>query len=212
MSDRERFENSRFAQAYLRVGEKADRRGVVEHRRRLLAGLAGAVCEVGAGQGLNFAHYPPTVTHVLAVEPEPTLRRHATALAARARVPVDVVAGSADRLPMPDGSCDAVVASLVLCSVPNQSDALAEAWRVLRPGGELRFYEHVRSRHAAVAWLEDLATPLWSRMAGGCHPNRDTVAAIRDAGFDQVVVDRFGFAPHPILPPAAHVLGRAERP
>jgi len=211
MTGKPAFENRRFAQYYLRVSQKADRRGGLEHRRRMLAGLSGTVCEVGAGQGLNFAHYPAIVTRVVAVEPEPTLREHAIDAARRSTIPIDVLDGAADALPVPDGSCDAVVASLVLCSIPNQRSGLDEARRVLKPGGELRFYEHVRSAHTAVALLEDAITPLWSRMAGGCHPNRDTVAVIRAAGFDVIEADRFGFSPQRLVPPTAHVLGRATR-
>jgi SAM-dependent methyltransferase len=184
---------------------------VREHRRALLDGMAGAVCEVGAGQGLNFAHYPSTVARVLAVEPEPTLRRHALDAAARAPIPIDVFDGAADALPLDDATCDGVVTSLVLCTVPDLADALAEARRVLKPGGELRFYEHVRSAYRLIAVGEDLVTPLWSRFAGGCHPNRDSVAAISAAGFNVTSVDRFGFSPQRGVPPTAHVLGHATR-
>lgn len=109
------------------------------HRRSLLAGLSGQVLELGAGNGLNFAHYPVEVTRVLAVEPEPHLRALAIDSAAKAAVPVEVVDGVADRLPAGESSIDAAVASLVLCSVPDQASALDEIRRVLRPGGQLRF-------------------------------------------------------------------------
>ena len=168
----------------MRVSQKAEQRRVAEHRSSLLRGLTGVVCEVGAGHGLNFARYPPQVTHVVAVEPEPTLRAHAVDHARRAPVPVEVREGVADELPLDDNRCDAVVMSLVLCSVPNQRAALMEARRVLRPGGELRFYEHIRSERRWVGIGEDLLTPIWSRLAGGCHLNRDTVASIGAAGFD----------------------------
>ena len=103
------------------------------------------------------------------------------------------------------------MASLVLCTVPDLADALAEMRRVLKPGGALRFYEHVRSTHRVVAFGEDLIAPLWSRLAGGCHPNRDAVSAIAAAGFDVTSADRFGFSPQRGLPPTAHVLGSATR-
>lgn len=195
----------------MRASAKAEERGVREHRRELLADLRGVVCEVGAGNGLNFAHYPPQVTRVVAVEPEPTLRRHAAGAARSAPVPIEVMDATAEALPLGDGSCDAVVASLVLCTVPDQADALGEMARVLRPAGELRFYEHVRSAHRLVAAAEDLVTPIWSRLAGGCHPNRDTAAALRAAGFDLQEVRRFAFSPLPLVPPTAHLLGRAVR-
>jgi len=203
--------NPRFAESYMRVSAKAEGRGVATHRRLLLKGLAGSVCEVGAGHGLNFAHYPATVTRVIAIEPEPTLRACAVQLAASAPVSVEVVDGLAAAIPLGDGQCDAVVLSLVLCSVPDLRAALAEARRVLRSGGELRFYEHDRSKHWVIGVAEDVASPLWSRLAGGCHLNRDTVDEIAQAGFDVVEVDRFGFSPQRGLPATAHVLGRASR-
>jgi SAM-dependent methyltransferase len=204
--------NPRFAEAYVRVAGKAEPRGVAGHRRELLAGLTGVVCEVGCGHGLGFSYYPSTVTRVLAVEPEPTLRAHAAAAAVRAPVPVDVRDGTADHLPVETGTCDAAVLSLVLCSVPDPSTALAEVARVLRPGGEVRLYEHVRSAHRVVAVAEDLFTPLWARLAGGCHLNRDPVGELATAGFTVHDVRRFGFSPQRGLPPTAHVLGKGSRP
>lgn len=106
-------------------------------------GCTGTIVEVGAGHGLNFPHYPPTVDEVVAIGPEATLRAAAEKAAASASVPIRAVAGVAEELRADDASPDAVVASLVLCSVPDQARAFAEAQRVLRPGGELRFYEHV---------------------------------------------------------------------
>jgi ubiquinone/menaquinone biosynthesis C-methylase UbiE len=200
----------RFAKAYLRVATKAEARGVAAHRDELLADLAGVVCEVGAGPGLNFIHYPTSVTRVIAVEPEPTLREHALAVAGSAPVPVEIRDGTADALPVEDASCDAVVLSLVMCTVPHPAAALGEARRVLRSGGQVRFYEHVRSTHRVVALAEDVMAPLWARFAGGCHPNRDTVATLDAAGFD-AAVRRFGFSPQRGIPPTAHVIGRGTR-
>ena len=196
--------NPRFAKSYMKVSEKAEARGVAQHRRALLADLAGVVCEVGAGHGLNFAHYPAAVTRVVAIEPEPTLRARAVELAEIATVPIDVLNGVADGLPLADGECDAAVMSLVMCSVPDQRAALAEVRRVLQPGGELRFYEHVRSNHRIIGLAEDAASPIWSRLAGGCHLNRITAA-----GFTVTTVDRFGFSPQRGLPATAHTIGRA---
>lgn len=207
----EAYQHPRFARAYLRGVELADRRGAADHRRRLLEGLSGRVIEVGAGSGANFPHYPAAVTEVVAVEPDDTLRAHAEREARRAPVPVSVVAGHAEELPGGDAAFDAAVASLVLCSVPSPPAALAELARVLRPGGELRFYEHVRSARALLGLLEDAVVPLWARAAGGCHPNRDTLAGIQGAGFEVDAVERFAFAPQPLIPPLTHVLGRAHR-
>lgn len=211
MSRQSDFQHPRFAQAYARVAELVDQRGAYEHRRRLLKGAEGRVIEVGAGNGRNFAHYPAAVTEVVAVEPEDTLRRLAMKQAGSAPVPVTVLPGHAEALPADDGSFDVAVVSLVLCSVPSQPRALAEIARVLRPGGQLRFYEHVRSPNPAFGLLADVVTPVWRRLAGGCRPNRDTLGAIRRAGFEVVESDRFGFAPQPGVPRLTHVLGYARR-
>jgi SAM-dependent methyltransferase len=185
-----------------------ERKGAAEHRRELLAGLHGLVVEVGAGNGLNFRHYPPEVTEVVAVEPESYLRTKAEEAARDAPVPVRVQTGLADVLPFPDGEFDAAVCSLVLCSVPDLPLALAEIRRVVRPGGELRFYEHVRGTGFR-ARLQDAADPIWSRIGAGCHPNRDTVAAIEQAGFEVERIRRFDFLGLLFKP---HVIGAARRP
>jgi SAM-dependent methyltransferase len=198
-----------FARVYARVGHLMDAE-IGDHRRRLLAGLVGRVLEVGAGNGLNFPHYPATVTEVLAVEPEPYLRRLALAAARQAPVPIRVVAGTAESLPAPDLAVDAVVASLVLCTVTDPHQALAEARRVLRPGGRLRFYEHVRATDPRLAGWQDRLERPWGWLVGGCHPNRDTVAAITAAGLQVVALDRFDLKAMPALA-RPHVLGMAER-
>jgi SAM-dependent methyltransferase len=189
-----------------------DARGAAEHRRRLVAAAHGVVVEIGAGYGATFPFYPAAVTGVLALEPDPTLRKLALAAAGKAPVPVTVQDGVAESLPAADGSVDVVVSSLVLCSVADPSAALAEVVRVLRPGGLLLFYEHVRSAHRVLAAVEDLATPLWSRMAGGCHPNRDTAAMIAGAGLTVQDLERFGYSVLPGNPRLAHVLGAASKP
>jgi SAM-dependent methyltransferase len=189
-----------------------DARGAAEHRRRLVAAAHGVVVEIGAGYGATFPFYPAAVTGVLALEPDPTLRKLALAAAGKAPVPVTVQDGVAESLPAADGSVDVVVSSLVLCSVADPSAALAEVVRVLRPGGLLLFYEHVRSAHRVLAAVEDLATPLWSRMAGGCHPNRDTAAIIAGAGLTVQDLERFGYSVLPGNPRLAHVLGAAGKP
>ena len=203
----------RFARMYLKAAARADRRGATDHRQRLLQDLTGRVLEVGAGNGLNFAHYPPTVTEVVAIEPEPTPRAIAQRAAAGAPVPVTVRAGTADALPLADGEMDAAIASLVLCSVPDQARALAELHRVLRPGGELRFYEHVIARcqpKRAILQLAD-RSGLWPAIGGGCHPARDTGAAIEAAGFTIEHCERFGFRASALEPSVPHILGIARR-
>lgn len=203
---------SRFARMYPKAAARAERRGATDHRRQLLQGLSGRVVEIGAGNGLNFAHYPGTVTEVVAIEPEPTLRAGAEDAASRAPVPVTVAAGTADALPLDDGEVDAAVASLVLCSVPDQARALTELRRVIRPGGELRFYEHVIANCQPKRAFLQIAdrSGIWPAIAGGCHPARDTGAAIEAAGFTIEQSDRFPFAASAVEPSVPHILGIAR--
>jgi ubiquinone/menaquinone biosynthesis C-methylase UbiE len=201
-----------FARLYMRLTSSSKARGGDEHRRKLLAGLSGRVVEVGAGNGLNFPWYPETVVEVLAVEPEPLLRDAALKAAAEAPAPVRVVDGLAGRLPAKDESCDAGIASLVLCSVDDQDEALAELRRVIRPGGELRFYEHVVAERPIAARLQRGAdATFWPRIGGGCHLARDTQGAIERAGFTIESSERFPFSPGAPVPALPHILGVARR-
>ena len=187
-------------------------KGGAEHRRELLAGATGRVIEVGAGTGLNFGHYPGTVTEVLAVEPEGYLRARAEEAARRAAVPVRVVVGTADALPADDESFDVAVASLVLCSVPDQVSALADIRRVLRPGGELRFYEHVRAQEPRLARIQRRADIIWPLTAGDCHTARVTDDAIEQAGFQIETKRDFIYRPTLItVLVSPHVIGVARR-
>jgi ubiquinone/menaquinone biosynthesis C-methylase UbiE len=198
-----------FARCYDRVSPAMERE-VGAHRDELLGELAGRVVDVGVGNGASLSHYPSTVSEVVAIEPEPYLRARAAEAAGAAPVPVTVIDAPADALPLETASVDAVVCSLVLCTVPNQTTALAELRRVLRPGGQLRFLEHVRagSRRAAA---QDLLvhTGIWPKLNGGCRPNRDTLAALQASGLRVERSRELNIGPS-WLPSNPHLLGRAH--
>ncbi|MGQ0668239.1 MAG: class I SAM-dependent methyltransferase [Actinomycetota bacterium] len=198
-----------FAWFYAHLSPGAERRGAAEHRRKLLSRAEGVVVEIGAGTGLNFPHYPAGVTEVLATEPDPHMLKRLRAAAAESRVPVRVVEAGAESLPLPDGSADTVVATLVLCSVTDVQASLGQARRVLKPGGRLLFYEHVRAQAAGFARWQDRFERPWGFFGAGCHPNRDSVAAIGAAGFEIEEIERFDEPGTLLAKP--HVLGSAVR-
>ena len=203
-----------YARLYRWTSATAEARGQSNLRRRLLSGLCGRVIEIGAGSGLNFPFYPTSTTEVVAVEPEPYLRQVARGAAGKAPVRVTVIGGIAERLPVPDASFDAGVVSLVLCSVPDARCALGELYRVIRCGGELRFYEHVLASAPGLASLQRAVDRfVWPRLSGGCHPARETEAVIREAGFVVRCCDRFDFRPSILmLPETPRILGTAVHP
>ncbi len=159
---------------------------LAEWRHALLADLSGAVLEVGAGTGANLAHYPASVTRLTLSEPDPRMSRQLrTRLEATPRGATEVVDADVVALPFPDAHFDAVVATLLLCSVPSQALALAEIRRVLRPGGAFVFLEHVAAPKGTSRRLwQGRVEPLWKHVAGNCHVTRETQDAISAAGLD----------------------------
>jgi SAM-dependent methyltransferase len=216
MSARSRGHRSRsrwlWARFYAWASVANDAAGARNHRRELVSGLSGRVVEVGAGSGLNFTHYPGTVTMVIAVEPQRFLAARAAAAAVSAPVAVQPLRAVAEALPLRTASCDAGVVSLVLCTVDEPHEALGELHRVIRHGGELRFYEHVLSDDAQLAAWQHRADPLWSHLHGGCHLVRTTLAAIGEVGFRVEECRLFHFTPNVLSRLAApHLVGCARR-
>jgi len=167
------------------LGRRYESEVLGPRRAATLAAAQGRVLELGAGTGVSLPHYPagPGIESVLLTEPDRHQRRRLTARATAQHRPTRVADARAERLPVDTGSIDTVVAMLVLCSVEDQSAALAEVRRVLRPDGRLLLLEHVRAADPRLARWQDRLAPLTRRLAG-CRPNRDTVAAVADAGFD----------------------------
>jgi len=185
---------------------------VATWRRENLAGLTGRVLEVGAGTGSNFPLYPDTVTEVVAVEPERRLTEIAQRAAVSAPVPVTVTASTIESLDASE-PFDAVVCSLVLCSVDNPDDVLQQLLSLLRPGGELRYLEHIASSgwRARLQRLADAT--VWPRLAGNCHTHRHTERAIADAGFRIETARRdWQLPPWVPIPSTEVAIGRAVKP
>lgn len=202
--------NRIVAAIYDRAMAGVEQGGLFQWRRELLCGLDGRVLEVGAGTGANVDLYPPAVTELVLAEPDRHMRRRLAARAARLHRPSGVIAAAAEHLPYPDGHFDAVVSTLVLCSVEDPATAVSELRRVLRPGGRLVVIEHVRaqpgSRRARwQRWLE----PAWKHVAGNCHLTRDTAATLAAAGFDltPLVAESMRKAPPIVRPTIRGVVG-----
>jgi len=189
----------------------AERAGMRERRRTLLRGARGRVLEIGAGTGLNAPHYPETVDELVLTEPNLAMSRRLRGRVRRAGLGADVVCTSAERLPARDGSVDTVVSTFVLCTVEEPARVLAEIARVLRPGGQFLFMEHVRADTDRLARWQDLLEAPWRRFADGCRCNRPLLEEIRRSGF---AVDEPSRAEWRAMPPIVRpvVIGRAPAP
>jgi ubiquinone/menaquinone biosynthesis C-methylase UbiE len=206
-------QQSRFASYLERREQRRPDPVAAELRRRALAGLSGNVIEIGSGDGRSFEHYPADVRKLLAVEPDSNARASASLRARGAPFPIELVAGDAAALPAGDETFDAAIVMGLLCSVPDPAAALRELRRVLKPGGEFRFWEHVRSGNAVFRGVQRTVDRVfWTRSLGGCETTRDTLAAIVAAGFEVERLDR-GFHCSSLLAvtTAPYVLGAARR-
>ncbi len=177
--------------------------GLADKRREALAAASGEVLEIGAGTGLNLAAYPREgITRLVCTEPNAAMSRQLEARSDEAPVEIEVVAASAEKLPFEDASFDCVTGTLVLCEASSPAAALAEIARVLRPGGQYLFLEHVRSVDHDHARKQDRWAPIWRSVSGGCNCNRDTLATIKASPLtvDKAELGRFPKAPQIVKP------------
>jgi SAM-dependent methyltransferase len=173
-----------FSALYDSMTRGMEEAGLRETRRELLAAARGRTLDVGAGTGANIGLFGPEAGEVVFAEPDPHMAKRLRRKLAEAADPSEVVQAPAERLPFPDDSFETVVFTLVLCTVPDQEASLAEAARVLRPGGQLLFLEHIRSDDPRLARWQDRLHGPWHFFADGCNCNRDTVAAVSASGLE----------------------------
>jgi ubiquinone/menaquinone biosynthesis C-methylase UbiE len=187
-----------------RCGPKADEY-LGAHKDRLFRGLSGTVLEIGAGAGANFRHLPKSGITWIGVEPNPFMRHHVASEAERLGLNFELRSGAAEDLPAGDESVDAVISTLVLCSVRDQRRVLGEVLRVLKPGGRFHFIEHVAAPPGTrLRRIQTAVKPLWRRMGDGCHPDRETRRTLEETGFAVLDVEEFE-VPLPIVRP--HIAG-----
>jgi ubiquinone/menaquinone biosynthesis C-methylase UbiE len=199
-----------FAVIYDAMLKGTEEAGLADLRHRLLAQAGGATLELGAGTGANLGHYTDAVTELVLTEPSEHMAKRLRAKLAEAGRAAEVVNAPAERLPFEDGRFDTVVGTLVLCTADDPAAAVREAQRVLRPGGQLLFLEHVRGDEPKLARWQDRLEGPWQYLAAGCHPNRDTLATIKASG---LTVDSVESETLPKSPPLVRplIVGRATR-
>ena len=179
-----------FSCLYDPLMELPENLGLRRLRREVLWGLRGGGLGLGIGTGRNLSLYPPTVECLFGVDPDEVMLSQAEKRAHNVSFPVELILAASEELPFKDGSFDAVVSTLVFCTIPDPPKALEEVQRVLKSGGEFRLLEHVKVNQKPIGWLQKKATPLWKHVAGGCHLDRDTLTMVREAGFEVEQVER----------------------
>jgi ubiquinone/menaquinone biosynthesis C-methylase UbiE len=153
-------------------------------RERIIPKARGQVAEIGFGSGLNLPYYDPAkVSRLIGIEPDPSMLGIARKRLAEFPMPIELIEGYAEALPLPDGSVDTAVVTYALCTIPDPGRALCEIRRILKPGGRLLFIEHERSTEPWRSRWQDRLNGLWGRVAGGCHLNRAPQRLIEEAGF-----------------------------
>jgi SAM-dependent methyltransferase len=200
-----------FAGAYDSFLKNAEKAGLTERRRRVVSLAVGKTLEIATGTGLNLPHYPDAVTELILTEPYPHMLKVLRDKVAKLNRRATIIESTVETLPFPDASFDTVVATMILCSAANPDIALNEITRVLRPGGQYLFLEHVRNPNTRIARRQDLLQPGWYLFGNGCHCNRDTVSTIRRSSLELELLEE-GEIPHAWKIVEAMVTGRARRP
>jgi ubiquinone/menaquinone biosynthesis C-methylase UbiE len=201
-----------FAAIYDKMLASEEKKFLGAIRAEMLKDVTGEILEIGAGTGANFQYYQ-SGAHVIAIEPDPYMLERARKRADGAPN-IELRQVAAEDLPFPDGTFDYVIDTLVLCSVSDPRKVLGEIKRVLKPGGELRLYEHVRYKNPIAALSQDIISPAWQWFGAGCHPNRDTERLVRQAGFEVVSAQRLVHVPPvpPMVFVRPHLRAVARRP
>jgi ubiquinone/menaquinone biosynthesis C-methylase UbiE len=186
----------------------AERRGFRAHRRELLASARGLTLDIGSGTGLNLPHYSRALERLVLAEPDAAMRAQLERKVSRMRPEASVIDAPAERLPFADGTVDTVVSTLVLCTVGTPELALREIARVLAPGGQLLFIEHVRAASRVGSFLQELLAAPWRRFANGCRCNQQTVTMMAACGFELDVSEARWRGMPAIVKPLVYGCGR----
>jgi len=198
----------RFFAHTLAWGDDAQHRIYGERKRQLFSDLEGTVVEIGPGTGVNLRYLPDDLRWIV-LEPNPHMHDYIQDRLDDRTLDATLRTDPAQNTGLPDESVDAVISTLVLCSVPDVAATLVELQRILRPGGHLLFIEHVAAeRHTPLCWVQHGIRPLWKTIADGCHPDRNTGTQLQQAGFASVEIDRFSIGLPPVSP---HIAGVATK-
>jgi SAM-dependent methyltransferase len=200
--------SQRFFAHTLAWGDDAQHRLYGDRKRQLFADLEGTVVEIGPGTGVNLPYLPGGLRWI-GLEPNPHMHDYVREQLEGRDLETTLRSTPAQDTDLPDDSVDAVISTLVLCSVPDVAATLTELRRILRPGGRLLFIEHVAAEtHTPLCWFQHGIRPLWKAVADGCRPDRRTGAHLQQAGFSSVTIDRFSIGMPPVSP---HIVGTATK-
>jgi ubiquinone/menaquinone biosynthesis C-methylase UbiE len=179
-----------FPRLYDPVMLPLERRQFKNVRKNLIAKADGKVLEIGSGTGINFPYYHPDA-EIVAFDPNPTMLKKSLPKIKQSTATITLLFIEGDHLPFPDNSFDTVVGTLVFCTIPEPEKTLSEIHRVLKPGGKVLLFEHVRLDDPTLGKMQDWLTPVWKKVCDGCHLNRNTLQQVKQAGFHVDYVESY---------------------